>query len=341
MLLPGVDVDIIKEYDLTPSRRLEQVLIEQIATSVYMLILVGLMGLALIAALRWRWAEGMASAPLLLLPGWRAMLRILVLAVLLPLVAYYAYTRWSGLAGREFGFGYLGYRFALEMLLLGVTIVGLAVTMAGRRIRRRCESLGVAVPAPMPAKFRLAFWALTAALWASCLTFREDSPSVPWWLVVLALASLPSVLAMGRLGIVRVVVFWAVLVAALGAICLVYREHGLDRPFWAIALAVVVLAGTFAVGVVVAGRLLFGRAEYGLYRGTVARSLIPIFAAASLVIAAATHPYLVTREAALVGADKALSPDSSQISFTRAESLMVERLKAGVLQAVREIEAKP
>jgi len=292
MLLPALDPEIYNDYDLAPSRGLEHVLFEEVAASVFLVVLVGLMALCALTALRWRWAKGMASAPLLLLPDGRTLLRILIVAVLLPLAGYYAYTRWSGLAGREFGFTYVWYRFILEILLLGGTILALAIAMAGRRIRRRCESLGIPVPQrAMSPRYRVAFWAAVVFLWAVCLTFRGHMPTWGAWVLIPLIA---------------------------GAI-------------------VVVLIGVHAADPTVILR----KRAYGLYLGTVARSLIPIFAAAILIVAAATHPYLVTREAALVGADKALSPDSSQISFTRAESLMVERLKNSVAQAVREIEAKP
>ncbi len=291
-LLPALDPEILKDYDLAPGRDLEQVLLEEVAVSMFLVILVGLMALCALTALRWRWAKGMASAPLLLLPDGRMLLRILILAVLLPLAGYCAYARWSGIAGREFGFAYIWYRFVLEMILLGGAILALAISMAGRRIRRRCESLGIPVPPRgMTRRFRIVFWAAVLFLWGVCLTFRGRMPAWgPWVLIPLVAAA-----------------------------------------------AVVVLIGIHAADPTVILR----KRAYGLYLGTVARSLIPVFAAAILVIAGATHPYLVTREAALVGADDSLAPGSRQISFTRAESLMVERLKDGVAQAAREIEAKP
>jgi hypothetical protein len=267
------------------------VLVEQAGVSLYLVLLLGLMLLSLAAALRWRWSRGPATAPLLLLPGWATLLRILGLGVLLPLAAFYGYTRWSGLSGRECGFSYLGHRFVLELVLLGATVLLLARGMATRAIRRRCEALGIAVP-PVSRWRRRAAWAAVAALWLACVLMGELGAPGSAWAEPLLVA---GALAVGVVG--------------------------------AIALSV---------------RYVLGRRGCGLYCGTAARSLIPVFAAAILVLAAVAHPVLRASEVRLLRADSLLfSSDAASVSFTRAEALMVERLKKGVQRAAAELDGGP
>ena len=287
MLFPALDPEVLHEIDLAPSRQLEHVLVEQAGVSVYLVALVGLMALSAAAVVRWRWALGPSAAPMLLLPEWRTLARVLVVGVLLPLGLYYVYTRWSGAAGREFGLRYLGHRLLLELVLLGTTIGLLARSMATGAIRRRCEALGVEVP-PRAARWRrVAVWVGVAALWGLCLATRTDRMlGGPW---------------------MRSPVVWGTGVVAAGG------------------------------AVVLAVRFVYGRRGYGRYCATAARSLVPVFAAAALVLAAAAQPYLRASEVRLLRADSSLTSSSEFISFTRAEAMMVERLKAAVRQAADEL----
>ena len=82
-------------------------------------------------------------------------------------------------------------------------------------------------------------------------------------------------------------------------------------------------------------RGLFGSSRYGLYRGTVARSLIPYFALATVLLTLVSQPYLSRRESRLIASDPLIQPATSKTSagFTRLEARLVERLRSEMLKA--------
>ncbi len=81
-------------------------------------------------------------------------------------------------------------------------------------------------------------------------------------------------------------------------------------------------------------RYLLGSARFGLYRGTVARSLIPYLALSMVLIAALTNPYLRGTEARLVHIDPLMPPVSrTSAGFSVVESRLVEHLRTEMLKA--------
>ena len=163
---------------MTPGRHLDHVLLEQaVLPFVMAAILLAMLG-ALMVAERRRAARGAASAPILLLPSWKTMGRILGFGVLLPLGAFYLYARWSGVAGREYSVRYLWPRFVLELVLLVATILAVVVSTATRVVRERCRCLGVRVPSRAARSRRLALWIALGLLWVMCLALR--GPAVKW-----------------------------------------------------------------------------------------------------------------------------------------------------------------
>jgi len=174
MLVPAIGADTLKEIDLDRGRTLEQTVVEDLGVTVCVLMLLAVALGGLVAALRWRWARGVPAAPLLVLPGWRTSVRILALGTIVPLGVFYVYTRWSGLAGREYSLGFLGHRFGLELCLLATTIVGLTVAMTTSAVRRRCDELGLEVPPR--SRWAPPLWGALAVLWVLCLVQRGQIP---------------------------------------------------------------------------------------------------------------------------------------------------------------------
>lgn len=80
---------------------------------------------------------------------------------------------------------------------------------------------------------------------------------------------------------------------------------------------------------------LFGSSRYGLYRGTVARSLIPFLALAIVLITLLTTPYLRATEFRLIRTDPLMAIPSGRTSvgFTAIESRLTERLRSEMLHA--------
>ena len=290
MVLPALGSKVVPEIDFGPGRRLEHLLAEQTAVSFYLVVLIGVMLVSLVAALRWQWAKGMEAGPLLLLPRWPTMLRMLACGVLLPLGLFCLYTRWSGFACREYGLGCLLPRFVLELLLLGLTMFLLSRSLATRVIRTRCESLRIPVPPLEPWRGRVVSVTMVL-LWVGCFVVRGENRSGRALFVVGILCSLAALLTI-----------------------------------W------------FVAGAVVWG---IGRKGYGLYYGSLARSLIPVFAGAILLIGGLAHPYLRRGELRLLHTECSLWSPSDPAGFTHAENLLVERIRAGLLRAAKELEEWP
>ncbi len=82
-------------------------------------------------------------------------------------------------------------------------------------------------------------------------------------------------------------------------------------------------------------RYLFGSRGFGLYRGTVARSLIPHLAMAMVLITLLTNPYLRATEARLVSGDPLMSISETKTcaGFTVIERRVTERLRTEMLKA--------
>lgn len=87
--------------------------------------------------------------------------------------------------------------------------------------------------------------------------------------------------------------------------------------------------------------LLFGKKTLGQYYGTVARSLIPVFAGAVILVVLLTNPYLSCEETRLVQTDPVLAVGNKEyLGFTKLEADLVQRLKKEIKDTVKQIEAE-
>jgi hypothetical protein len=124
------------------------------------------------------------------------------------------------------------------------------------------------------------------------------------------------------------------LLCALALAAVWFVPPRVDRQFeaglLASAVAALVLMGT---GLAAALLLLLAPAKHGLYCGTVARSLIPLFAAAMILISITTRPWLLHAERRLIAADTVLMVGPHDIGFSRLENLVTERLQKAVAEA--------
>ena len=246
-----------------------------------------------VVALRWGLDRRCASAPILLLPGWRLMARALGLGILLPIAAYFLLSRCSPLALRQYAIGHAWPFFALEMLVLAGLVVGVPSGMARRAIRERCRLLGIE---PVKTRVRLMHllpFALAGAAFPSavalCATAGPTHP--PSWPAIATL--------------------------------------------FVVATVVLLPLGRFALPAL---GLLPGTLAGGLRTGTVARSLIPVFAAAIILFSLLTRPYLDHRETWLVQNDAVMRMDVENPSFTAVELRVTERLQRAVAEAAEGLD---
>lgn len=80
------------------------------------------------------------------------------------------------------------------------------------------------------------------------------------------------------------------------------------------------------------------RSDYGLYLGTAARSLIPAFAVAVLLLGGVVQPWLAHEETRWLRADPLLIQGSNISGFTAVETRLVNRLKAAMIEGARRGE---
>lgn len=80
------------------------------------------------------------------------------------------------------------------------------------------------------------------------------------------------------------------------------------------------------------------RSDYGLYLGTAARSLIPTFAVAILLLGGVVQPWLAHEETRWLRADPLISQGNNIGGFTAVETRLVNRLKKEILEAARKGE---
>jgi hypothetical protein len=148
MLLPALGLQ--DPADLAPrlatSRRLEFVVMTEAITGMVGLLLVAAMTVCLVISLRWRLTLGAQSAPLLLLPSWRDMLRFVLLGVILPFAVFLVWTRWLPFSGHAYSMKYAGHRAAAEFVALLLALLLVPGWLASRAFRRRCLELELPPP---------------------------------------------------------------------------------------------------------------------------------------------------------------------------------------------------
>jgi hypothetical protein len=114
------------------------------------------------------------------------------------------------------------------------------------------------------------------------------------------------------------------------------RELGLPVPVkvspWRILLLAIIPLG-------IPVWLLIRKRE-GLFRGSVARSLIPVFASVVILVGLATQPYLTHRERTLVANDPLYTCVETGAGFSKPEAQLVERLRREALAVFDELEKK-
>jgi len=354
-LFPGF-TDPPDDASLAPGRGLEQVVLEQSTLS---LVLTALLVLMLGA---WVVSERSRPAPVLLFRSWEAAARVLGLGVLLPLLAFYVALRWIGLAGGGGSHGHPWLRLVAELLAL--LLLGALIASKRWRTAREASSppilllpswrtaariLGLGVLLPL-----LTFYVYTRL---SGLAGRECSVYHLWprfllELVLLTVTILAATISAARrairerCGSLGVPVpertgrdYRAVLWIALGALwatCLALRGEYTATP--AAIGATLVIAFAIGYGIALFVRLRFGPERHALYYGTLARSLVPVFAAAAILVAAVAHPYLARSEAGLVRVDPFMAVEPGTLSEIEAD--VFRRLKAEIKAAILEVDSE-
>ena len=203
--------------------------------------------------------------PVLLFVGWRRIGRICLLGLVAPVAAYFLYA-WV-LTGRDGGFGlnYTAGKTALEYAVTIGAVLLLLMHLSYTAIRARAEEIGMAVPSPIALRDRRIIVAAGAVVAVAVAVYLAG-----WW----AGPFRPSV--WGRPGY---------------------------RSIPGLILAGVVVAYVVVVGIREIGSRAFC-GPFGWFRRSLARSLMPILAAAVIVLGIACGWPLARAERTAVSAAK-------------------------------------
>lgn len=163
MLLPALGESPTPDQ-LKPARMVEYVVAEGIVLIILSFVLLIVMIVAALAAIYYRWMRPGRTASLLLLPEIGELARLLVVSVFLPLLGYYVVTRWWPWSTREVNVGLGMPAFVMQGVALLFAVIGLALALAKRSVRRRCLQLQLPVPSPSHRFWTVAGWGLVILL---------------------------------------------------------------------------------------------------------------------------------------------------------------------------------
>ncbi len=344
LLLPALD-EWPEPADYDANRRLEYTTAMQAAQGCLNALLLAAMLACVVISLRWRLLSNGEVIPLLLLPDWRRWLRALAAGVLLPLVAFAGVSLFVPVSGQAYAFRPGLHKLAAEFCLLAVALVLVPSWMASRSAQRRCLELGIpagSTAAPGFLVYALICGGLALALCLGAAVFPHE-----WWAGPTAGFGLIA----GAVGVVLLLValrrglrflLAAALCCSLGAALCWFRPADPEGPFVpGVAAAVAALVFLLLGCVTAALRLLLAPRQVGLYCGTVARSLIPTFAGALLLLCLTARPWLLCRERFLLAQDRIFLADSENPGFTRIENRVTERLRSAVESAAASLDQRP
>jgi hypothetical protein len=287
--------------ELRHDRLTDYIELDRLTLEVTILALVVALVVAMLAAVRWRRPRGGEVCPILLLPRWPQAARVLAWGIGVPLAAYLVLTL-TPLGGRGQALHEAWPRAMLLALLLAAAIV-IGTLMASRRlVRRRCQALGLAVPPPGSAWWRTSLLLLAGGVMLFALLPPESldlSPAYPD--------------------------------DAFSALASILDDLELAKVQQAMLPAVAALLGVSSL--VAAGSLLAGPSRFGLYTGTLARSLLPLLAGAILLLCL-LRPAGAARESWLVRHDPLRGATATSVGLTALEDRMVQRLQADLAQAL-------
>lgn len=279
---------------LAPLRNHEYIVLEEGTINLLLIALSATMLLALGQWWLWRYIVRQQATPMLLLPDGQHLLRTLGLGVLVPLAVYFAWTRLPLIGGREYGLWYIWPLATLEFLALFLTLLYLPAHLSRKQVRARCRPFNLPIPEMRRER-------------------RLD------WISFFSTVLLLLVLVVTPVGVVGL------------------NQHNravMTNEALAEYLSLLPLLALVATGAYLVINLFLLRAKrhFALYYGTVARSLMPVYALSIILIAGLAQPYLLSSERHWLRADTLLFNQAEV--YTRAENEAIARYRSALLEAL-------
>ena len=245
--------------DLEPARKAEYAVADQV-------VLLALLAVAAAMALL---AAGLTAvglihrrrtdcSPTLLFVGWGPLGRICLFAVAIPITLFALYSQVSPFGGRQYGLWYALERVLLEFVLVGAAVAVLLIGLSHSAIRRRANELGIPTP---------------QAAW----------PHQRWWLA--AVTALLSLCAAAYVVCWHLGLFRASWEGKHGEPTVEF-SFGHRWVYGGYGFAIATVVGVFMLAWLILAIIRLKRTggEWAHFRGTLLRSMVPILAAAVIVI---------------------------------------------------------
>lgn len=243
ILLPRIN-EPITDKELRPSRMVERVIGEQFILSLIIVFLGVILIISWLFQLKWNKLIKGDTSPILLIPTLPVLLKMVGLGVILPIIIYVAYTRWSGLSSYEFSLSFEMPRWMTELLLFSVTFLSVSINLIGSYFSKRCRSLGIPTVRVIHPVMSKIFWGILSIAWILCLTknglFGEKQATVIYLplglfvtlvFIVLVLFSMRKAwkakqeYALFYSSVSKSLVpFYAIAIVVLGGVCLPYVQ---------------------------------------------------------------------------------------------------------------------
>jgi hypothetical protein len=287
--------------NLLPLWRLEHTLVEEATLAFVLLFMLLAMIFTVARAFGWRlYLRKRYRETLLLLPRGTDLLRIACLGVVLPLLAYALLSRMTPLDGRDMSIVNTGERLLLGLGLLAIALAIIPAALMQRVVRRRCRQLGVPLPGNSPRERTMPVFEASVTLilfvmmLVSTAMIVEVSTATEWFVLTAWLMKLPVYISI-------CIVFFctaATLYAVLRWVAIARASH-----------------------------------RYALYYSTLMRSLVPIHAAAILLICGIAYPMLALEETSLIKQYRLVFQKETTIDTTFADRVVAD-MRAEMLQAL-------
>ena len=292
--------------ELAPTRYVEQQVVEEIWTTLLAGLLCIFMLYTLFITIRWRLIlRNTRSVPLL--PGlpWREQARIILYAVILPLVLYLVYAHYSGRAGRELKVSHILFRMIVELSVISIVMLVLPGYLARRALRRQYQELGIPIPSPgLEWQARIAC-GIGAILWVSAFGRLAVIPPVLW---IMSTLGNPDLLDS------------------------VYPFPFPESVLFLVPIGLLILASLMLVPILWERK----RHRYGSYFGTLARTMLPIQAGILLLLLLVIYPACTANERALLRSDRILYYQGQSLGcgMSPLEERVVTRMRTEMLTAI-------
>ncbi len=243
------------------------------------------------------------NTPLLLIPRFHEMSRVLLVGIIAPIAVYFVVTRVTAIGGRENAITYRPMQSLLEFSLVSVAILYLTLGSSARTLHKRCKRLGISSPPKAIGNRYHRF----AAIFLLVIVFL--------WIFV------PEPLEYHKMP------------------GLYYGSHlDIKSGTWFFA-ASLLIGSLIVVGqTLLVVRVLSAKKSYGQYYGTLARSLMPVFALLLLVFTLVLQPALAAREDYLFKNDPVLRTVPGQPGRLEWESKATAELKAELEKVLNDID---